>query len=158
MPQCAGMTLRKKQCRRSATFNFPFCDLHHTPEMKAAVRERYFCTREPAAAAAPVDSASGTLVLLGGAPGSGKSTLATALAAASGAPVFSADDHFVGEDGVYRFDRSQLGAAHEGCRAACVRALESRAPLVFVANTFTSEQEWAPYLRMAKRCGYTSQS
>jgi len=31
-------------------------------------------------------------------------------------PIFSADKYFIGDDGVYRFDRNKIGSAHGSCK------------------------------------------
>ena len=79
------------------------------------------------------------MVVLRGVPGSGKSTLARHIVdlAESGpreAVIASADDYFVGEDGVYRFDKTKLGAAHGRCRDVARSGL-SYGQVVVVDNT-----------------------
>jgi predicted kinase len=93
------------------------------------------------------------MILVRGLPGSGKSTLARALARANGLhekAVIEADDFFVGHDGVYRFDASQLGKAHAEC---IYDATHSDNHVVIVANTFTQRWEMQPYIEHAKREG-----
>jgi len=89
------------------------------------------------------------LFIIRGLPGSGKSTLAGKL----GAPVVSADDYFVGEDGVYRFDPANIAEAHAQCQARTRSHLLSQS--VSVANTFTCRWEMQPYLDMATEAGAT---
>lgn len=89
-----------------------------------------------------------TLFLIRGLPGSGKSTLASVL----NVPSFAADDFFVGEDGQYRFDPAQLGAAHAQCQGRTRSALGEGASCA-VANTFTQRWELEPYFIMARETG-----
>lgn len=100
--------------------------------------------------------------ILIGAPGAGKTTYAKSLAAllSRSVMVFSADDHFVGDDGVYRFDVSKLGDAHAGCmrRFASTLALLSHHATVFdyclvVDNTNTTLVEISPYYLLARAYG-----
>lgn len=87
------------------------------------------------------------LTLIRGLPGSGKSTLARALFNHTDAAWIEADDFFQRPDGKYEFDPTQLGEAHEHCyqetRAALLKGLD-----VIVANTFVSERELRPYLKL----------
>lgn len=89
-----------------------------------------------------------TLFLVRGLPGSSKSTTAARM----GVAVVSADDFFVGEDGVYRFNPKDLGAAHSMCQMSAKKALID-GESVAVANTFTQRWEMEPYLRMAAKFG-----
>lgn len=84
------------------------------------------------------------LYLVRGLPGSSKSTTASLL----NLTAFSADDYFVGDDKVYRFDPSKLGQAHAACQT-WVDDFLSRGISCAVANTFTQRWEMEPYLRMA---------
>lgn len=87
------------------------------------------------------------LMLFRGLPGSGKSTIADT----TGFPVVSADDFFVGPDGVYRFDPTRLTQAHEDCQEVAWCALASGN--VAVANTFSQGWEIQPYARIARLTG-----
>lgn len=88
------------------------------------------------------------LYLFRGLPGSGKTTAAKALCDT----VFSADDFFTDDDGVYNFDASKIKDAHADCRYRTEMALAQDAD-VAVANTFTEEWEMAPYFGLAKVYG-----
>lgn len=68
--------------------------------------------------------------------------------------VCSADHYFVGEDGVYRFDRRKLGAAHGECQRKFKQALKDRVPVIVVDNTNTMMKEMKPYVMAAKHRGY----
>lgn len=95
-----------------------------------------------------------SLFLLRGLPGAGKSTLAQELMAGQPSVHFEADQHFIGEDGVYRFDPTLLADAHEACQFNCFSAMKSAKERVIVSNTFTMEWEMEPYLRLAEEFGY----
>lgn len=90
-----------------------------------------------------------TLYLVRGLPGSGKSTLAATLAPGH---AYAADDLFVGEDGIYRFDPKRLPEAHADCQARTSAALSTGAS-VAVANTFTEAWEVEPYRAIARAAG-----
>jgi predicted kinase len=90
--------------------------------------------------------------ILRGLPGSGKSTYARQLRNAS---IVSADDFFVGEDGVYRFDPLQLHRAHQQCWLRFAELTRSGTELVVVDNTNLSPEEIAPYVLPAEALGYT---
>lgn len=85
-----------------------------------------------------------TLTLVRGLPGCGKSTEACQF----DLPIFEADQFFI-VNGVYNFDPSKLGAAHEQCQRKTFESLAANKSCV-VANTFTQRWEMEPYLKMAK--------
>ncbi len=93
------------------------------------------------------------VVVLRGVPGSGKTTWVKANL--PGALVVSADDHFVGGDGVYNFNPAEIGNAHASCFRRFIAALQdSGDKTVVVDNTATSLAEVAPYLLGAQAYGY----
>lgn len=96
------------------------------------------------------------VTIYSGVPGSGKST--TIKQWHPGAIVCSADDHFVGEDGVYRFDPTQLPQAHGACLrkfTQLVTAYEGSWPGdLVVDNTNTTVAEIAPYAALALAYGH----
>jgi len=94
------------------------------------------------------------LILLRGVPGSGKSTLAEELISGRDAVHLEADQHFVGEDGIYRFDPSGLFEAHSLCQQRCWEAMNQQKELIVVSNTFTMEWEMVHYVDFAKTFGY----
>ena len=91
------------------------------------------------------------LIMLRGLPGAGKSTAASFVSGDH--PVFEADSYFVGDDGVYRFDKSLLPQAHAACQQAVRCALEAGEPIVYVSNTSTQDWEVAQYQEIATDCG-----
>jgi predicted kinase len=90
------------------------------------------------------------LYLLRGLPGAGKSRCAAAL----GCTAFEADAYFV-RGGVYRFDATQIAAAHQWCIAGVRAAMAGGEPRIAVANTFTQAWELEPYQALAGEYGYT---
>jgi predicted kinase len=92
-----------------------------------------------------------SLLLIRGLSGSGKSTLAKDMAEKFGYFHVEADMFFM-KDGEYKFDRSQLGQAHDWCHKQAALALEQGKNVV-VSNTFTQKWEIMPYCKMAKALG-----
>ena len=82
-----------------------------------------------------------------GLPGAGKTTIATEYSGYGNGTLVSADDYFVGEDGIYRFDFTKLTEAHESCQARA-RAILAEGGDVIVHNTFTQGWEATPYMAM----------
>jgi predicted kinase len=93
------------------------------------------------------------LVIVRGIPGSGKTSFADDMSENGKYPVFSADMFFE-KDGKYNFDGSKLGLAHEWCQGMVKSNMAIGKEKIFVANTFTTEEEIKPYMEMAKRNNY----
>ena len=94
-----------------------------------------------------------TLYLIRGLPGAGKSTLAESLLEANLVQrICEADSYFLDEGGVYRFDGTFLGKAHDLCYNLVERAILS-GESVAVSNTFTTEREMQKYVDLAKEQG-----
>jgi predicted kinase len=99
------------------------------------------------------------LTLVRGLPGSGKSTFARFIW--SEYVVCEADQFFVGEDGVYRFDGSKIKDAHKWCRDKVETFMSDNQlngqfyPEIVVSNTFTQEWEMDEYYKLAEKYGYT---
>lgn len=93
------------------------------------------------------------MVIMRGLPGSGKShCAATLLRRHRDAVVVSADDYFVGNDGVYRFVGAQIAQAHERCRRNA-RAAAEAGRTVIVDNTNSREWEYIDYINIAREFG-----
>lgn len=90
------------------------------------------------------------LYLLRGLPGSGKTTLAQSIIGLH----VEADMFFLNE-GVYQFDASKLGLAHEWCRNEVKFWMQSNVESIIVSNTFTQKWEMDGYYRLAEDYGYT---
>lgn len=97
------------------------------------------------------------VIILRAVSGSGKSTFAEYLNSLSNskAIICTADDFFIGSDGVYRFDLSKLGQAHLECKKKFEDALQKDFELVICANTNTKGQDVNFYIDKAKEYGYT---
>ena len=94
---------------------------------------------------------SKTVIIMRGLPGSGKSTYARR--EHPNAWVVSADYFFV-RDGVYRFDATQLGAAHNMCFRSAMAGCQADCPIIVVDNTNTTRAEYTPYVALARAFGY----
>ena len=90
-----------------------------------------------------------------GLPGCGKTTYVRANFA--NAVVVSADDYFVGADGVYRFNPADIGTAHGACFRRFIAALQAGDELVVVDNTATTIAEVAPYVLGSQAYGYDAE-
>lgn len=97
-----------------------------------------------------------TLVICRGIPGSGKSTLARDLLRFD-AVVCSADDYHTTPDGRYDWKPEKVGEAHAWCRGKAEGAMLADARMVVVDNTNIQRWQFASYLRLAERYGYTVQ-
>lgn len=93
------------------------------------------------------------LILVRGLPGSGKSTLAQKQ---FGFYKHLEADMYFNMDGEYKFDASQLGAAHGWCKDQTRKYLSMNRDVI-VTNTFTQAWELADYLKIAKDFGITAQ-
>lgn len=92
-----------------------------------------------------------SLILVRGLPGSGKSMLADKLVPTMAQRHYEADQYFM-VDGVYRFDITKIGKAHEWCQNKTKRSLCEGFSVV-VSNTFTTARELQPYFDIAKSMG-----
>lgn len=89
-----------------------------------------------------------TLHIVRGVPGSGKTTFALKLLHRQPSMKhYEADMFFLGLDGIYRFDPSQIKGAHQWCFENVVRSLTEGFDVV-VANTFTKRWEMDKYLNL----------
>ena len=93
-----------------------------------------------------------TVTVLRGISGAGKSTYTKANH--PNATVCSADKYFIGQDGVYRFDGSKLGRAHDWCKAQFLNALQVSDDDIVVDNTNTTMRELKYYVDTATEYGY----
>lgn len=93
------------------------------------------------------------LLLVRGAPGSGKSTFAQYLFRMYGFKHHEAD-HYMFENGVYKFDSKKLGWAHQQCREAVRQDLFINGENVVVSNTFIHKREMKPYITMGTEAHY----
>jgi predicted kinase len=94
------------------------------------------------------------LILLRGLPGSGKSTFAKSL----GGIHIEADQYFM-DNGVYKFDATQLKNAHNYCQSQTRAWMghngeQISVDKIVVSNAFTQEWEMEAYFEMAKEFEY----
>jgi predicted kinase len=102
------------------------------------------------------------VIVMQGISGSGKSVLARKLAEAERRPgrpggyVVSADDYFYRlGGGVYKYEFSKIGEAHDECFRNFMYAIMNRTEgLVIVDNTNTVVADVAPYMRAASAWGW----
>jgi predicted kinase len=92
-------------------------------------------------------------IIMRGLPGCGKSTLAADLAREAPLEVFSTDDYFE-QDGVYRFDPSKIGIAHQWNLRRWIEAAQRGQSAIACANTNIHVSEVAPYWATAEAYGY----
>ena len=87
------------------------------------------------------------------APGSGKSTwIKTNL---QDPVVCSADHYFYNTDGVYTFNKDDIGRAHNHCKNAFQKALGESRDLIVVDNTNIKKKNYSFYVGLGKQHGYT---
>jgi predicted ABC-type ATPase len=97
-----------------------------------------------------------TVLIIRAASGAGKSTFANFIQSLyPKAVICCADDHFYDNSGNYKFDASQLGAAHLNCKRKFEFSLDNGAECVIVANTNVESDHWKFYENYAKSKGYT---
>lgn len=93
------------------------------------------------------------LILVRGLPGAGKTVFTNLLKVDF---TVSADDFFV-KDGQYLFDKSKLDQAHNWCINKVEEKMKSNYDIA-VHNTFTTEWEFNPYIKLAEKFEYTVHS
>ena len=92
------------------------------------------------------------LIILRGIPGCGKSTFAELIV--SKEKICTADDYHM-VDGEYQWKPENVHAAHSWCQNKARGLMECGVSPVVIANTSTTEKEFAPYLEFAEEFGYT---
>ena len=94
------------------------------------------------------------VVIMQGVSGSGKSTVARKLVVGQpSARIVSADDYFTHE-GVYTFDATKQGEAHQRCLRLFIENCQARLHLIIVDNVNARELNIAPYMAIAEAYDY----
>jgi len=100
------------------------------------------------------------VVIMRGYPGSGKSFYIRTHHPK--AEVCSADDFFIGPDGVYRFDGAKIREAHKWCMKKFITLVRmgdgdegAKVPEIVVDNTNCARWELSPYISVAEAYDYT---
>lgn len=98
----------------------------------------------------------GTLFLLRGIPGSGKTSAGKILSSLmmKEAPVLAADDWFYDQHGNYEWSANEMNRAHADCQYRTEVFMVKGAAAIFVTNTFTTEKEIKPYIKLAQKHNY----
>jgi predicted kinase len=91
------------------------------------------------------------LILLRGLPGAGKSSFAELISENNSYPIFSVDDYFTDQNGIYTFEFSKNHLAYSACLNHTEQALRQGILKVIVHNTFTMEWEMQPYFKLAEK-------
>lgn len=96
-----------------------------------------------------------TVVVMRGISGSGKSSVIRAFSfqAKHQIKVFSADHFFMRGD-QYVFEPAKIGRAHAACLRGFTEALVKGEGVLVVDNTNTTNEEMAPYLKLAQAFGF----
>lgn len=99
------------------------------------------------------------LIIMHGCPGSGKSTLATkiydqAINQKLTAIICSTDNHFLDENGVYKFNAAKLGYNHECNQLMVKEHTELGTDVIIVDNTNITAKECKPYVKIALEADY----
>ena len=93
------------------------------------------------------------IFIMRGIPGSGKSYHAKTLTKRVHY-IVSADQCFVDNDGVYRFDHTKIGEAHQGCFRSFIRLAQQFDVDVVVDNTNIRLWELSPYVLAGEAHGH----
>lgn len=100
------------------------------------------------------------LYIIRGVPGAGKSTFAHTIWERQ--VICEADKYFIDkETGEYKFDGSKIKDAHQWCRDEVESKMKHNQmndrfyPEIVVSNTFTTDGELEPYIKLAEQYGYT---
>ena len=93
------------------------------------------------------------VVIFRGIPGSGKSTLARTIQSMEpGTVIVSADNYFIGPDGVYTFDPNKIKNAHAQCMSEFNNALKKRnVKMIIVDNTNIQRWNFLAYINIAEK-------
>lgn len=102
------------------------------------------------------------LYLLQGVSASGKSFIADCIREYCSryygqAAVFSTDNLWYDDKGIYQFDPKKLGEMHKKNQDFVRAAMTISTPFIIVDNTNTTQKEAQPYLDLAEEYGYTVQ-
>lgn len=96
------------------------------------------------------------LIIIKGVSGSGKSTFANFLRSLlyTDEVVHCEADHFMIENGEYKFDANKLNFAHNQCKNRAKDAMKKNTRVIIVSNTSVKQNSIRPYLDLAKQYNY----
>lgn len=99
-----------------------------------------------------------SLIICRGKSGAGKTTFAKTIEQICNVTddkckIVCADDYFI-KNNQYQFDPTKLGKAHQLCFEKVTQAMFNNFPIIIVHNTFTTEKEINPYLKLASNNNY----
>ena len=99
------------------------------------------------------DTEKKKVVILRAIPGSGKSTLArTIQSMVPDTVIVSADNYFIGPDGVYTFRPAEIKNAHAQCMSEFNNALKDRnVKMIIVDNTNIQRWNFLAYIKIARQ-------
>lgn len=95
-----------------------------------------------------------TIIIMRGISGSGKSTLAKHIQKLNGGVIYSTDDFFTDENGIYQFDPKKIAMNHIKNQNRTEEAMKDEISPIIIDNTNLKAWEMKPYVILAEKYGY----